>query len=205
MGFWDAVEWWEEWQLRILVLSSLSVQFFLSISAPLRKYRIPHWFRFFTWLSYIGSDALAIYALATIFNRHNKKQELIPKQSNSSGLEALWAPILLVHLGGQDTITAYNIEDNELWRRHVLTALSQITVAIYVFSKSWSGDKKLLLTAIFIFGYGIMKCLEKPWALKSASINSLTSNSSSSDDDSVGKINSLEKFVQAATESIRIS
>ncbi|KAK3120278.1 hypothetical protein QOZ80_9AG0684890 [Eleusine coracana subsp. coracana] len=49
-----------------------------------------------------------------------------------------------------------------------------------------------------------MKCLEKPWALKSASINSLTSNSGSSDDDSIGEINSLEKFVQAATESIRV-
>ena len=41
----------------------------------------------------------------------------------------LWAPILLVHLGGQDGITAYNIEDNELWKRHVVTAVSQVSAA----------------------------------------------------------------------------
>jgi hypothetical protein len=46
-------------------------------------------------------------------------------------IEVVWAPLLLMHLGGQDCITAYNIEDNELWMRHVLTAVSQITVAIF--------------------------------------------------------------------------
>jgi hypothetical protein len=30
-----------------------------------------------------------------------------------------------MHLGGQVFITAYNIEDNELWTRHIVTALSQ--------------------------------------------------------------------------------
>lgn len=126
MSFSDAVTWWEEWQLRVLVLSSLFIQIFLSYSAPLRKYRIPPWFRFFIWLAYVGSDAVAIYALATLFNRH-KTQGLAPMQSHNIELQALWAPILLVHLGGRDCITAYNIEDNELWRRHVLTALSQVS------------------------------------------------------------------------------
>ena len=41
-------------------------------------------------------------------------------------LEVMWAPILLLHLGGNDGITAYNIEDNELWSRHLLTAVSQV-------------------------------------------------------------------------------
>nr|CAB3491815.1 unnamed protein product [Digitaria exilis] len=124
MSFSDAVQWWEEWQLRVRVLTSLFIQFFLSYSAPLRKYRIPPWFRFFIWLAYLGGDAMAIYALASLFNRH-KTGGAVSKQSHSTGLEALWAPILLVHLGGKDSITAYNVEDNELWRRHVLTALSQ--------------------------------------------------------------------------------
>jgi hypothetical protein len=77
-----------------------------------------------------------------------------------------------MHLGGQDVITAYNIEDNELWKRHVLTAVSQITVAIYVFCKSWpGGDKRLLQAPIVLFVPGILKCIEKPWAHKSSSIN----------------------------------
>ena len=48
--------------------------------------------------------------------------------SRCEGVVALWAPILLVHLGGQDCIAAYNIEDNELWKRHVLTAMSQVSM-----------------------------------------------------------------------------
>ncbi|TVU01872.1 hypothetical protein EJB05_52660, partial [Eragrostis curvula] len=93
----------EEWQLRILVLGSLPS------------------------CTYLGSDALAIYALATLFNRQKKQDGTA---DGSQALEVMWAPILLIHLAGQDAITAYNIEDNELWRRHIVTAISQVTVAI---------------------------------------------------------------------------
>ena len=129
----DAVQWWEEWQLRILVLGSLFLRYFLYFAAPLRKHCIPSWFRFIIWLAYLGNDALAIYALAVLFNRH-KKQEWVSAHREDASLEALWAPILLVHLGGVDAITAYNIEDNELWRRHILTSLSQVcarTVSLF--------------------------------------------------------------------------
>jgi hypothetical protein len=78
----------------------------------------------FIWLAYLGGDALAIYALATLFNR-NKKDQHQPVHGNRD-LEVLWAPILLMHLGGQMNISAYNIEDNELWRRHILTAVAQV-------------------------------------------------------------------------------
>ncbi|CAN6372498.1 unnamed protein product [Urochloa humidicola] len=182
MAFSEAVQWWEEWQLRVLVLGSLFLHYFLFVAAPLRKHCIPSWFRLMIWLAYLGSDAVAIYALATLFNRH-KKQEWVSTHRDDASLEALWAPILLVHLGGVDAITAYNIEDNELWRRHVLTVVSQAAVAIYVFSKSWSGDKRLLQAAILIFLVGILKCFEKPVALKSASISSLMSIRSSSSPD----------------------
>jgi len=78
----------------------------------------------FIWLAYLGGDALAIYALATLFNR-NKKDQHQPV-NGSRDLEVLWAPILLMHLGGQMNISAYNIEVNELWRRHILTAVAQV-------------------------------------------------------------------------------
>ncbi|GJN25328.1 hypothetical protein PR202_gb13143 [Eleusine coracana subsp. coracana] len=119
MDFSGAVQLWEQWQLRVLVLASLFLQYFLFTAAAMRKRCIPGWFRFIIWLAYLGSDAIAIYALATLFNRHKKEGTM-----HSTGLEVLWAPVLLMHLGGQDGITAYNIEDNELWRRHVLTAAS---------------------------------------------------------------------------------
>ncbi|GFZ17719.1 transmembrane protein, putative [Actinidia rufa] len=38
---------------------------------------------------------------------------------------AFWAPFLLLHLGGPDTITAYSLEDNELWLRHLLGLVVQ--------------------------------------------------------------------------------
>jgi len=44
----------------------------------------------------------------------------------SSDLEVLWAPVLLIHLGGQSTMSAYSLEDNELWKRHAMTLVSQV-------------------------------------------------------------------------------
>ncbi|CAN6380737.1 unnamed protein product [Urochloa humidicola] len=203
MGYFsEVVVWWEEWQLRFLVLCSLFLQYFLFILAFLRKYNIPSWLRFFTWLAYIGGDAIAIYALATLFNRHREGcASQIHGHKSSNRIEVVWAPILLMHLGGQDGITAYNIEDNELWRRHVLTALSQIsvTVAIYVFWKSWTSPSEetiLWKATLLVFAPGIIKCFEKPWALKNASITSLTSMASSVENN--GEINTLEAFVEAA-------
>jgi hypothetical protein len=123
MGFAEARQWWEQWQLHVLVLGSLSLQFFLLVAAALRKRRTPPWFRLLTWAAYLGSDAVAIYALAMLFSRHRKK----PAAERGGGLEVLLAPVLLLHLGGQDGITAYSIQDTELWRRRFLTAASQVS------------------------------------------------------------------------------
>ncbi|KAL6655044.1 hypothetical protein ACP70R_005870 [Stipagrostis hirtigluma subsp. patula] len=206
MALTSALHWWEESQLRVLVLSSLVVQWILFLSALWCRSVIPGWFRSIIWLAYLGSDALAIYALASLFNRH-KNQDLGFSQEGSGVLEVVWAPILLMHLGGQDTITAYNIEDNELWKRHVFTSVSQLTVAIYVFCKSWrGGDKRLLAAAIVLFVPGVFKCLEKPWALKSASIDSLVSSTkpvpSTSNKD--GEIDSLQGYVTRARDSVDV-
>jgi hypothetical protein len=124
--FLKCLQWWEEWQLRILVSGSLAVQCYLALFASSRKIHIRPLYRFFIWLAYLGGDALAIYALATFFNRNKKVQHQPQLVNGSHDLEVLWAPILLIHLGGQINIFAYNIEDNELWRRHILTAVAQV-------------------------------------------------------------------------------
>ncbi|XP_066357863.1 uncharacterized protein [Miscanthus floridulus] len=174
-----AVQWWDEWQLRILVLGSLGLQFLL-LAAPMRNYTIPRLFRFSIWVAYLSADALAIYALATLFNRHSKASSISSSCSccdygnKGSSLEVLWAPLILVYLGGREEITAYTIEDNELWTRHTVTMVSQVTVAVYSY-KSWpdSSDRKLLLSAILLFVIGIISFIEKPWALRRASIKRL--------------------------------
>ncbi|CAL4983952.1 unnamed protein product [Urochloa decumbens] len=212
MSFAQSVRWWEEWQLRFLVLASLAFQYFLFAAALLRKRRIPHWFRALIWLAYQGGDIVAVYALATLFNRH-KKDEVAAAGSDGGGgahLDILWAPVLLLHLGGQDGITAYSIEDNENWRRHLLVAASQITVAIYVFCKSWwFHDGRLLRASILLFVPGVFKCLEKPWALWNATVASIANSSDPQmtltfeEDDrtlptDTDDMDSLDKYVTAA-------
>lgn len=76
---------------------------------------------------------------------------------------------------------------------------SQIAVAIYVFRKSWShGEKRLLQAAILLFIPGILKCLEKPFALRKASISNKRMTLSSrvedvSEDEDKEMVNSLDK------------
>ncbi|KAL6851508.1 hypothetical protein ACP4OV_020441 [Aristida adscensionis] len=178
----SAVQWWDKWQLRILVLGSLGIQWFLLVVAPMRKYSICGWFRKCIWLAYISSDALAIYALATLFNRHARASSTSSScggdiAREKSSLEVLWAPILLIHLGGQEELTAYAIEDNELWIRHTVTLVSQVTVALYAFSKSWHGssEPRLLASAILLFIVGVFSFCEKPLALKGARIKRVAS------------------------------
>ncbi|CAM0952951.1 unnamed protein product [Alopecurus aequalis] len=168
MGLSSALLWWEEWQLRILVLASVFIQYVLWFSMFLRRAPILRRLRVLVWIAYIAGDAVAIYALATLFNR---RKQTCDRESNA--LEVLWAPVLLIHLGGQPGISAYSLQDNEMWKRHTITLVSQVSVALYVFCKWWSGEKTLLAAAILLFVVGILKFAQKPWALRTASFNSM--------------------------------
>ena len=143
MGLSSAIDWWDGWKLRILVLCSLFVQFFLFFAGYVRQLYILRRLRVIVWLAYIGGDAMAVYALATLFNRQKQQQTTADGRGGSSALEVIWAPVLLIHLSGQIQISAYSLEDNELWKRHAITLVSQVTVALYVFCKWWSGEEAL--------------------------------------------------------------
>ncbi|XP_020972451.1 uncharacterized protein LOC107626652 [Arachis ipaensis] len=64
-----------------------------------------------------NADWLATVSLGNLANNNNHDQ--------NSALQALWAPFLLLHLGGPDTITAFSLEDNSLWLRHLLGLIVQ--------------------------------------------------------------------------------
>uniref|UniRef100_A0A0E0CIG9 DUF4220 domain-containing protein n=1 Tax=Oryza meridionalis TaxID=40149 RepID=A0A0E0CIG9_9ORYZ len=164
------VQWWEEWQLRVLVLTSLFLRCFLFFSAPFRKHRIPAILRASIWLAYLGSDAVAIYGLAAIFSRHGKNAG-DGGRGESSMLEVLWAPVFLIHLAGaQDSITAYDAaEDNALWARRAVAMSSQAAVAVYVFCRSWSGGKVPARCPVALFVAGFLKMGRMLWALRRAS------------------------------------
>lgn len=71
-----------------------------------------------------------------------------------------------------------------------------------MFRKSWSGgDNKLFKATMLVFVPGILKCLEKPWALKKASFNSMAEASGSRVHDATG-VNSLNEYVQAAVACV---
>ncbi|KAF8661237.1 hypothetical protein HU200_057081 [Digitaria exilis] len=182
---------WKEWGLRALVLLSLTVQATLLILAEFRRHIDSGVLKALAWSAYMLADATAIYVLGHLSVTSSSRS---PEQ----GLVALWAPFLLLHLGGQDKITAYAIEDNQLWLRHLQTLVVQVTAAAYVIygSPVVVGDRRspLLLSAtILMFLVGVVRYGERVWSLKCAG-SSPTGNYSSD----IGK----RRFSLAVPESL---
>lgn len=153
-----------------MILLSLSLQIFLTITGSRRKYTAGIWFGMFVWLAYLSADWLATITLG-ILARSLGGSESKGTTSSATSIPAFWAPMLLVHLGGPDAITAYSIEDNELWSRHLLQLLTQLVVAFYAsFRSRWSNDP-LIYIVIPIFVSGVIKYGERVWVLWLASSN----------------------------------
>ncbi|CAL5408685.1 unnamed protein product [Camellia sinensis] len=67
------------------------------------------------WSAYSAADWSANFVVGLITNSVIRTSSSIPDEKRD--LLAFWAPFLLLHLGGPDTITACSLEDNELhWR-----------------------------------------------------------------------------------------
>ncbi|KAM3699255.1 hypothetical protein ACJW31_05G012100 [Castanea mollissima] len=116
-------------------------------------------------------DWVATVALGVISNNLGEVMKSTGKdESHNDGIQltAFWAPFLLLHLGGPDTITAYSLEDNELWLRHLLGLIVQTGVAFYIFLIAWTGSQ-LSILSILMFFPGIIKYGERTWVLRSAS------------------------------------
>ncbi|WJZ94274.1 hypothetical protein VitviT2T_013148 [Vitis vinifera] len=159
---------WNEWDLRLMVLLSLFLQIVLIIFSNRRKYRVTPWFRILIWSAYLSADWVATVSLGTLSNSQGDSEGKLLDPNYT--LMAFWAPFLLLHLGGPDTITAYSLEDNELWLRHLLGLVVQVGVAFYVFLRSWAGTP-LTFLSIPMFVAGIIKYGERTCVLRSASKN----------------------------------
>lgn len=164
----NLMQQWNLWETHAMVLLSLILQLFLLLTGSLQQSNAGHWLKAPTWLAYVGADLVAVYALG-LFSQYEDKYKL-GRQSFGDTLPFLWIPFLLVHLGGQDSITAFSIEDNNLWLRHVWNLVVQGALALYVFWKSFYRiSYNVLMPAMFIYVAGIIKYGERAWALKSAS------------------------------------
>jgi hypothetical protein len=96
------VQLWKEWGLQALVLLSFTLQVVLLILSEFRRSMDSGMLRAFLWPSYMLADSTAIYVLGHLS---------VTSRSPEHQVMAFWAPFLLLHLGGQDNITAYAIED----------------------------------------------------------------------------------------------
>ncbi|KFK33780.1 hypothetical protein AALP_AA5G059100 [Arabis alpina] len=120
------------------------------------------------WSSYLLADWSANFAVGLISKNQGKdpKTEDPPQDKK---LMALWAPFLLLHLGGPDTITAFALEDNALWLRHVFGLVFQAIAGIYVVLQSLPNSLWVIILLVFISG--TIKYLERTIALYSASLD----------------------------------
>ncbi|KAH7837031.1 hypothetical protein Vadar_008698 [Vaccinium darrowii] len=155
---------WATWDLRAVILISLFLQILLIFAAPLRK-RVSKVKIYITiWLAYLLADITANFAVGLI----SKSQDEKFGPFANPDLLAFWAPFLLVHLGGPDTITAFALEDNELWLRHLLGLGFECWAVAYAFFQTYPFTK-LWLPTVLMFMAGIIKYTERTRALYLAS------------------------------------
>ena len=156
---------WIEWQLQTLVLLSLLLQVILILLGNRRKFINKIWIKIIVWPAYLLADFIATTALGVLTNQFAYHSGPLDAKLE---MTAFWAPFLLLHLGGPDTITAYSMEDNELWLRHLLQLVGQTGIAFYILSAGWTGSHVSFLT-IPIMLAGLIKYGERTWVLWSSS------------------------------------
>ncbi|XP_058215500.1 uncharacterized protein LOC131326662 [Rhododendron vialii] len=150
---------WDVWDLRLLVLLSLVLQIILSLFGNRRKYISSLWISILVWSAYLMADWAATVALGKLSDAQG---------DNGDALKAIWAPLLLLHLGGPDTITAYSLEDNHLWMRHLFGLGVQFSVAVYVILMSWKHSWFSIMSIPGLVA-GLIKYRERSWVLLSVS------------------------------------
>ncbi|XP_048547471.1 uncharacterized protein LOC125526912 [Triticum urartu] len=156
---------WNNWSIQILVLLSLVLQVTLFLFAGIRRRGAHPVLRFLLWLAYQLSDYMATYALGHLSLKGAAREHPIV---------AFWAPFLLLHLGGPDNITAYSLEDNKLWKRHLLHATLQVLGAVYVLYEHVADERPLLrLASALMFTVGAVKYGEKTWALMRGNLDTI--------------------------------
>ncbi|KAE7995577.1 hypothetical protein FH972_000357 [Carpinus fangiana] len=135
---------YDEWSIQGFVLFSLSLQIILILFAPIRKRTGNVMVISLIWLAYLLADWAAIFALGLISSR----QKYTQKFDDHADILVFWAPFLLLHLGGPDTVVT----------------------AIIVFGQSLPSNK-LWVPSVLLFVAGTIKYGERTCALFQANLN----------------------------------
>uniref|UniRef100_A0A2N9J6H7 DUF4220 domain-containing protein n=1 Tax=Fagus sylvatica TaxID=28930 RepID=A0A2N9J6H7_FAGSY len=156
------------WEIPALVLTSLSLQSILIVLGYRRKFSTSEKLIFFPWITYLLASWVATVSLGIISNTIPNLDANDKVERAELDITAFWAPFFLLHLAGPDTITAYSLEDNSLWRRQALTLVSQVGVAVFIIIRAWENTLLNILT-IVMFIPGLIKIGERIWVLRSGS------------------------------------
>ncbi|GKU97105.1 hypothetical protein SLEP1_g10285 [Rubroshorea leprosula] len=105
------------------------------------------------FLAFLTADWIAIATLGKLSSSCTKSLTTTPS------IRTYWAPLLLLHLGGPDSITAYALEDNKNWITHLIILVIKVIFIIMSFSR-------LSFLIYILFAAGISKNVEKIWCLK---------------------------------------
>lgn len=159
---------WGNSNVKVAVIASLAFQVLLVFCAPLRKRSKKSRTLVILWLVYLLSHYVATFAIGLINNYGSDESN---QQNN---VVALWAPFLLLHLGGPDTITAFSIEDNDLWLRYLLTLIVQLLSVLFVFYRfKIHVNEEFLIPTLLTFAAGVIKYGENIRSLNLASLVSM--------------------------------
>jgi hypothetical protein len=166
---------WNRWGIQILLLLSLCLQVLLHPLAGVRRRSGSGLQRGVLWLAYQLASSTAIVAMGhlTLINDDNPSRD-------RRRLTAFWAPFLLLHQGGPDSIGAYALQDSQLWLRHLKLLVMQAIAAAYVLFKRLPnptrGSFMLQLAAFLMWAIGVVRYTEKVVALKRGNWDSIRSS-----------------------------
>ncbi|KAM3288647.1 hypothetical protein P3S67_022077 [Capsicum chacoense] len=161
---------WDAWDIRVVILFSLTLQIILIFFAPFRKRVSTYYLTLPLWCSYLLVEWAANFAVGHISDSNKGNGNKSAGENKVEDVLVFWAAFLLVHLGGPDTISAFALEDNTLWHRHFLGLLTQGGAVAYVFFATVSRNK-LWIPAVLIYVSGVIKYGERIWALYLASLD----------------------------------
>ncbi|KAJ1267142.1 hypothetical protein BS78_07G033800 [Paspalum vaginatum] len=177
-------EFWAEWGFRITVLSSLAAYLLLGLLSGTRRRSASGWrwwlqrlVALILWSAYWVSDRATTSALGKLSLSGSDASD------GEHQLVSFWAPFLLLHLGGPDSITAYALEDNKLSRRKAVDVIAPLVGVLYLILSYYPCDGRLFVASMIIFFLGAAKCAERAYAQWRANLDKKHDEEEDDDDE----------------------
>ncbi|GJN13903.1 hypothetical protein PR202_gb00659 [Eleusine coracana subsp. coracana] len=211
-------QFWSKWGFQIYVIFSLGANVVLGLLSRTRcrlasSRCARRWQKvlvFIVWVLYQLGEAATTSAISGLTLCGSDVSE------DEKQVVALWAPFLLLHLGGPDNLTAYALEDNKLEKRAWFEmTVHFIGVGYAIFQYTYRDDRSWVMIAasVIIFVAGVTKHVERTYARwkanfdkmqKDASSPSSSSSSSSLLDDSSSNNNSNKETAPSGSTEARM-